>query len=370
MKAAVLNALNGKFAIEDVQIDVPKGREVLVEVKASGLCHSDLHMAENDFGSPLPAVFGHELAGIVKEIGPDVREFAVGDHVVGSLVQYCGHCKACLDGRTFQCTHPEETLRGPEEPPRLSRDGQPVTSTFGTAAFAELALVHENQLVRVPKELPFPQASILGCGCITGAGAAINTAAVKPGDTVAIIGIGGVGLNVISGARLAGAERIIAIDMQPAKEDLARRFGATDFVNAGDNDPVEKVRALTSGGVDHAFEVIGLRSTTEQAVKMLRKGGGAYLIGIHKPNSPINVDALMDLIANQATIMGVFMGSTNIKHDIPMYADLYLQGRFNLDDLISREININEINDAYQELKKGVIARSVITCFETTGVQY
>lgn len=363
MKAAVLNANDGVFSVEDIEIDHPKGREVLVEVKASGLCHSDLHLAEHDYGYPLPAVLGHELAGVVKEIGPDVREFAVGDHVVGSLIQYCGHCEACLDGRTYQCAHPEETLRGINEEQRLTRDGKPVTPMFGTAAFAEYSLVHENQLAKVPKELPFPQASILGCACVTGAGAAINTAAVKPGDTVAVIGVGGVGLNVISGAKLAGAERIIAIDTQPLKESLARQFGATDFVLATDGDPVETVRALTNGGVDHAFEVIGLKSTTEQSIKMLRKGGGAYLIGMHKPNSPINVDALMDLLVNQVSIQGVYMGSTNIKRDIPMYASLYLQGRFNLDDLISREISINEINDAYQELKRGVVARSVITRF-------
>ena len=363
MKAAVLNKISETFDIEDIQIDKPKGREVLVEIKASGLCHSDLHMAENDFGVPLPAVFGHELAGIVKEIGPDVREFKVGDHVVGSLVQYCGHCEACLGGRTYQCLHPEETMRGPDDGQRLTRDGQPVTPVFGTSAFAEYSLVHENQLARVPDELPFPQASILGYGCVTGAGAAINTADMKPGDTVAVIGVGGVGLNVISGAHLAGAARIIAVDMQPAKEELARKFGATDFVNAGEDDAVEAVRALTGGGVDHAFEVIGLRSTSEQSLKMARKGGGAYLIGIHKPDSPIAVDVLMDLIINQVTVKGVYMGSTNIKHDIPMYANLYLQGRFNLDDLISREINISEINGAYQELKKGAIARSVITSF-------
>lgn len=363
MKAAVINKINNAFEIEDIQIDKPQGREVLVEVKASGLCHSDLHMVENDFGVPLPAVFGHELAGVVKEIGPDVREFKVGDHVVASLIQYCGHCEACLDGRTYQCEHPEETMRGAEDAARLAREGQPVTAVFGTSAFAEYSLVHENQLVRVPDELPFPQAAILGCGCVTGAGAAINTAGVKPGDTVAVIGIGGVGLNVISGARLAGAERIIAVDMQPAKEELARKFGATDFIDAGVGDAVEAVRKLTGGGVDHAFEVIGLKSTSEQSIRMARKGGGAYLIGLHKPGAPIDVDVLMDLIVNQVTIKGVYMGSSNIKHDIPMYAQLYLQGRFNLDDLISKEINLAEINDAYEELKKGAIARSVITSF-------
>ncbi|NMV38076.1 Zn-dependent alcohol dehydrogenase [Ralstonia insidiosa] len=363
MKAAVLNKPNGIFSIENIEIDSPKGREVLVEIKASGLCHTDLHMAENDFGFPLPAVLGHELAGIVKEIGPEVREFAVGDHVVGSLVQYCGHCEACLDGRTYQCAHPDETMRGAGEAQRLTRDGEPVLSMFGTAAFAEFTLVHENQLAKVPKELPFPQASVLGCGCVTGAGAAINTASIRPGDTVAVIGVGGVGLNVISGARLAGATRIIAIDMQPAKEALARRFGATDFVLAADGDHVKAVRTMTDGGVSHAFEVVGAKSTIEQSIKMLRKGGCAYVIGLPKPGNPVSVDPLADLLLNQVTIKGVYMGSSNIKHDIPMYANLYLQGRFNLDDLISKQISIDEINDAYQELKKGGIARSVITRF-------
>ena len=175
--------------------------------------------------------------------------------------------------------------------------------------------------------------------------------------------INSVGLNVISGARIAGASRIIAVDMQPAKEALARKFGATDFVNAGEGDPVAAVRALTGEGVDHAFEAIGLQATSEQAIQMARRGGGAYLIGVHKPNSKINVDVLSDLLHRVVTVRGVWMGSTNIKNDIPMYADLYLQGRFNLDDLISREIGIDDINEAYNELKQGAIARSVITSF-------
>ncbi|MBF3851475.1 Zn-dependent alcohol dehydrogenase [Burkholderia pseudomallei] len=365
MKAAVLNHADGKFEIEDIDIDAPKGNEVLVEVKASGLglCHSDLHLTQSEFGINLPAVFGHELAGVVKEVGSQVREFAVGDHVVGSLVQFCGHCNVCLSGMTYQCEHPDETLRSPDDGPRLRLRGTPVTPVFGTSAFAEFTLVHENQLVKVPKSLPFPQAAILGCGTVTGAGAAINTARVRPGDTVAVIGIGGVGLNVIAGAKLAGAARIVAIDTQPMKEALALKFGATDFLNASEKNSVDAVIALTAGGVDHAFEVIGLKSTSEQALKMVRKGGKVYLIGVHKPGSPINVDVVTDLISNQVTIKGVYMGSTNIKRDIPMYADLYLSGRFNLDDLISQEINISEINEAYELLKHGTIARSVITSF-------
>jgi S-(hydroxymethyl)glutathione dehydrogenase / alcohol dehydrogenase len=364
MKAAVLNATNGRFDIEDVTIDSPKGREVLVTVKACGLCHSDLHAAESNFGVPLPAVLGHELAGIVTEVGPDVRDLKVGDHVVGSLVQFCGHCASCVAGRTYQCERPNETLRPAQEGQRLTRtaDGTSVFTGWGTAAFAEQTLVHENQLVKIPDEVPFPQASILGCGVITGAGAAINTAAMRPGETAVVIGVGGVGLNVIAGARLAGAERIIAVDAQASKEELARRFGATDFINAKEADAVEAVKAIIPLGVNHAFEVVGLQATTEQAIQMVRPGGTAYLIGLHRPGQTFPVPGL-DIIARQVDIKGVFMGSSNIKLDIPMFADLYLQGRLNLDDLISREVNISEINEAYEDLKHGAIARSVITSF-------
>ncbi|MCP3732784.1 Zn-dependent alcohol dehydrogenase [Sphingomonas sp. MG17] len=363
MKAAVLNALDGTFQVEAIDISEPQGREVLVEVKACGLCHSDHHFATTNFGIPLPAVLGHELAGVVKAIGPDVRDFAVGDHVVGSLLQFCGHCTDCLSGRTYQCSHPEETRRGAHDEARLTREGAPVTQGFGMGAFAELSLVHENQLANVPKELPFPQASILGCGTVTGAGAAINTAGVRPGETVAVVGIGGVGLNVISGAALAGASRIIAIDIQPSKGELAGKFGATDFIDGSDEDTAAQVHALVPGGVDHAFEVVGIKATSQQVIKMVRRGGTAYMIGMHAPDKTIDVNVTLDLLRNQIAIKGVVLGSSNIKRDIPMFAQLYLQGKLNLDDLISREINIAEINDAYQELMQGEIARSVITSF-------
>lgn len=362
MKAAVLNEFDGKFDVEEIEIDRPKGREVLVQVKACGLCHSDLHLAEANFGTPLPAVLGHEVAGIVKEIGPDVSDFKVGDHVVGSLIQSCGHCNSCRAGRTYQCELPNETLRSADDGQRLTRNGMPVTTGWGTAGFAEFTLVHENQLVQVPDEIPFAQASLLGCSVITGAGAVINTANLRPGDGVAIIGVGGVGLNAIAGARLAGAEKIIAIDLAPEKEELAIRFGATHFLKAGEGDIIATVRELSGGGVNHAFEVIGLVPTSQQAVQMVRNGGGAYLIGLHRPGVEMAVQAL-DLIVRQVELHGVFMGSSNIRHDVPMFAELYLQGRLNLDDLISREINISEINEAYEDLKHGAVARSVITSF-------
>jgi len=363
MKAAVLRQFDGVFGVENVTLADPVGREVVVDVKGSGLCHSDLHFAENDYGYPLPQVLGHEVAGVVAEVGPDVTEFTVGDHVVGSLIQFCGHCEACLAGRTYQCRHPHETLRGGDQPSRITAAGEPLVQMWGLGGFAERSLAHENQLVKIPDDVPFPQAAILGCGTITGAGAAINTARVRPGDTVAVVGLGGVGLNVINGARVAGASRIVAVDVQPAKFELARKFGATDTVNSAAVDAVETVRDLTGGGVDIAFEVVGLRETSELAVQLVGVGGAVYVIGLSKPGTKIEVDPLVDLLTLQKRVQGVYMGSTNIKHDIPMYARLYLDGRINLDDLISREITIAEINDAYAELKGGAIARSVITSF-------
>lgn len=362
MRAAVIRGLGEGFLVEDLRIAEPIGREVLVEVRASGLCHSDLHFATIDFGVPLPAVLGHELAGVVLAVGPEVQGFAPGDRVAGSLVQFCAHCDACLSGETYRCRSGAELMRGADQPPRLTdAAGEPVFPVFGTAAFAERALVHENQLVAIPDGIPFPQASVLGCATITGACAAINAARVRPGDTAVVIGVGGIGLNIISGAALAGAEKIIAVDLSDEKLELARRFGATHVVNGGAGDPVAAVQEITGGGADHAFEAIGLPATTTQALRMTRIGGQVLLIGLQPPGSRMEIAMMDDVITPQRTVKGVFMGSANIKRDIPVYAELYLQGRLNLDDLISREIPVEEINDAYELMKTGQIARTVIT---------
>jgi S-(hydroxymethyl)glutathione dehydrogenase / alcohol dehydrogenase len=231
MKALVVNALGRGFEVEDVEVAPPRGREVLVDVHASGLCHTDLLFATHDI-APTPSVLRHEVAGIVAEVGPDVTQVHVGDHVVGSLAQACGGCPRCLSGRPFQCQHPEATLRRPADAPRLSRGGIGLFQGFGLGGFAEQALVHEQQLVVVPKEMPFAQAALLGCGVVTGAGSVLNTANVRPGDSVVIFGAGGVGLNAVSGARIAGASRIVAIDIQAQRLDAARRFGATDVIDS------------------------------------------------------------------------------------------------------------------------------------------
>lgn len=363
MKAAVLNEPTGRFDIEDIAIDAPSGREVLVAVRASGLCHSDLHIATGNFGVPLPAVLGHELAGVVEAVGPDVSGFAIGDHVVGSLIACCGVCEPCHDHRTYQCDRPEATQRPAHHGPKLSRGGKPVTAAYGTAAFAEKALVHENQLARIPDAMPFPQAALLGCGVITGVGAVRNSAKVVAGETVVVIGAGGVGLNVVAGAKLCGAGRIIVVDAQPAKEALARRFGATDFIVATAGDPVAAVHALTGRGADQVFEVVGKTALLLQAVRMVRKGGSVNIIGIPGPGEKVEFEVLTDLIRRQVTIRGVYMGSSNLKEDVPRLAEDYLAGALNLDDLISDEIVLDDINAAYARLEGGSVARSVITRF-------
>lgn len=366
MRAAVVSVGGGGFHVEDLVIDEPRGREVLVDVKASGLCHSDLHVAGADFGHPMPAVMGHEIAGVVAAIGPEVREFRVGDHVVASLVRMCGHCVECLSGHSYQCVNRDENLRAPGEPPRLRRpDGTPVVQSMGTGGFAEQTLVHENQLVAIDPAVPFAAASLLGCGVIAGAGAAINTANVAPGESVAVIGAGGVGLNVISGARLSGADPIIAIDMGEEKLGLAKRFGATHVIDAGDTDDVvAAVREITGGGVHYAFEVVGMETTCLQAVRMLKMGGMALLVGVHKPGATLTLDLPSDLLFSQRVVRGVYMGSTNIKVDIPAYARLYLDGRLELDALIAEEIALSEVDAAFGRLVSGRVGRAVITSWD------
>jgi S-(hydroxymethyl)glutathione dehydrogenase/alcohol dehydrogenase len=273
MQALVVNAVGSGFDLEDVQIAAPIGREVLVDVQASGLCHTDLLFATHDI-VPMPAVLGHEIAGIVAEVGPDVALIRIGDHVVGSLAQMCGMCARCLSGRPFQCQHPESTLRRPTDAPRLTRNGTELSQGLGLGGFAERALIHENQLAVVPKQMPFPQAALLGCGVVTGAGAVLNTANVSAGDTVVVVGAGGVGLNAVSGARIAGASRIVAIDIESKRLEAARRFGATDVIDSTKTNVVEAVRDVLSAGADHVFDFVGLKAVAEQGLAMLGVGGG------------------------------------------------------------------------------------------------
>jgi len=373
VKAALINTIATPYELADVEVGSPTGREVLVEVKGSGLCHSDLHLADNDYGMPLPLMLGHEIAGVVTEVGPDATMVKVGDHVVACVVPSCGRCVPCSLGNPTACENAGSFGRDEGAPARYTRDGEPVTQAFGIGGFSEYVLTHEAQVVSISKDVPFDRAALLGCGVVTGAGSVINSAKLRFGQTAVIIGCGGVGLNAVQGAALAGARKVIAVDLQQGKLELAKKFGATDVVNPADGDPIEQVRALTGGkGVDHAFEVIGLKPTLEQAVGMLGHFGTAYVVGMQKPGGRIemNTDPMdpASILQGEQAIRGVFMGTTNFRYDVPLFAEMYLQGRLNLDDLVSKTVDIGFLNKGYEELKGGGVARNVITTFNADSI--
>ncbi|MFJ3670417.1 zinc-binding dehydrogenase [Streptomyces sp. NPDC090106] len=364
MKAAVVEKAGEGFVLQDIDIAEPADREVLVEVRAAGLCHTDLTLATHNPGRlPLPLVLGHELAGVVVALGPRAAAFGVGDHVVGCLVQWCGACAACHDGRTYQCAHPEATLRDPaRDRPRLSRDGEPVTQGMGLGGFARHALVHENQLTSVPREMPFAPAALLGCGVLTGVGSVFNGARVAPGESVAVIGAGGVGLSAVSAARLAGASPIVAIDVQDGKLERARAFGATHVVNSARTDAVSAVRELSGGGVRHAFDLVGTAATADQALRMTGLGGGIHLVGLAPGGAELRL-SLPRLLLEQKRVQGLIMGAGDPRRGITRCADLYLRGELPLDELVSRRIALADLDAGYAALADPDVARVVVTSF-------
>lgn len=363
-RAALARDGDGSFSIEDIEVDEPLGAEVLIEVKAVGLCQSDAHLAGMDLGIPAPLLLGHEVAGVVIGTGGQASGFTAGDHVLATLIQYCAQCEQCLAGQEYRCANRPSTLRADGEPARASSKGQPVMQMFGTGGFARYTLVHANQTVRIPKELPFAQAAVMACSTLTGAGAVFNSAKVAQGQTVAVIGAGGIGLNAINAAQIAGASKIIAIDLSDGKLELAREFGATDTINGGSTNAVAAVQEITGTGVDHAFEMIGLQATSLQAVRMTRVGGDAYLVGLHRPGAQLPLDAMSDIIAPQRSLHGIYMGSSSPQRDIPAYTEHYLAGRLKLDALVARDLHISQINEGFAAMKAGQgIARSVITDF-------
>lgn len=358
MRAAVLNTCPGDLEIEEVSIDKPGPREVLITTAAAGLCHSDLHFLEAKYPAQVPVVLGHESAGVVEAVGDQVTYVKPGDHVITCLSVFCGHCEECLTGRMSLCQNPE-TRRAPGSSPRLSKpDGGTMNQFLNLSSFAEQMLVHEHAIVKINPEMPLDRACLLGCGATTGLGAVQNTAKVEPGSTVAVIGCGGIGLNAIQGAFLAGASRIIAVDMLDGKLELAKQFGATDTVNASDGTAVQQVMELTGGGVHYSFEAIGLKVAAEQAFAMLRRGGTATVIGMIPIGQNVELPGFAFL--GEKKIQGSAMGSNRFRVDMPRYVDLYLQGRLKLDELVSARIKLEEINDGFAEMKKGEIARSVI----------
>jgi len=357
VKAALLTAIDAPLEIVDLQIDDPGPQEVRIRTAAAGVCHSDLHAIEGKYPCALPSVLGHEAAGVVEAVGSAVEYVQAGDHVITCISMWCGNCRNCILGQPSLCSQ-EGLTRQETDKPRLTWDGAPVNQFSNLSCYAEGMLVHEKAVVKVTKDIPLEKAALIGCGVVTGIGAAQNTAQVRPGQVVAVVGCGGIGLNAVQGARLAGAERIIAIDRLASKLELARKFGATDVVDASKVDPVEAVRDLTGGGVDHAIEAIGLKMTVEQCFSMIAMGGTATVIGMLPIGTKIELMGLELLAAKK--IQGCVMGSTRFRIDIPSYIQLYLQGRLNLDDLVSRVIKLEEINEAFDALKTGEVARSVI----------
>ena len=358
MKAAVLREVDRPLEVEEVQIDKPGPHEVLVRTGATGVCHSDLHYVEGKYSIAMPAILGHEAAGTVEAVGEQVTYVKRGDTVIMCLSVFCGHCEMCLSGRPVLCPK-TDVIRNPQEPPRLSQGDTPLTQMAFLGSFAEQMLVHEHSLVKVREDIPFEQLALIGCGVTTGVGAALNTAKVEPGSTVAVFGCGGVGLSAIQGARLAGALRIIAVDAVETKLTLAQEFGATDVVDASGGAVIEKIINLTDGGVDYSFEAIGKKETAEQAFEILRPGGTATIIGMIPQGTKIELDGPSFL--RERKIQGSSMGSNRFRTDMPRYIELYLQGRLKLDEMVSQRMKLEQVNQAFEDMNRGEVARSVIT---------
>lgn len=358
MKAAVLNSQPGKLDIEDVDIDDPGPREVLIRTVAAGLCHSDLHFLEALYPHPMPAVLGHESAGVVEAVGRDVHDVAPGDHVITCLSVFCGHCEQCLSGHMSLCERKNtELIRPSDGPSRLSRRGETMNQYLHLSSFAEQMLVHEHAVVKISKDMPLDRAALIGCGVTTGLGAVFRTAKVEPGSSVAVFGCGGIGLAAIQGARIAGANKIVAVDLVDSKLELAKELGATHAVNGAD-DAIRRIREITSGGVHYSFEAVGLKVTAEQAFKVLRNGGRATVIGMIPVGTMVEIHG--PELLYEKTLTGSNMGSNQFPTDMPRFVDMYLDGRLKLDEMLSRHITLDEINDGFTEMKTGETARSVI----------
>ena len=357
MRAAICRAFGTPLSVEDVSIDPPGPGEIAVRLAACAICHSDILYADGAWGGQLPAIYGHEAAGVVEAVGPGVSSPAPGDHVVVTLIRSCGICPSCTGGAAVTC---ETRLPLDQRSPLRDHAGQTLVQGLRTAAFAETVVVHASQAVTIPKDLRFDSAALLACGVITGVGAVVNTARLRPGDTAVVIGAGGVGLNTVQGAVLAGARVVVALDIVPAKLEAARRFGATHVLPADDRAVVEEVRSITGGrGADHVFVTVGAKPAFSQAFAMAARSGGIVLVGM--PASGVTVELDPGAIASDnQRILGSKMGGALIHRDIPQLVGFYRQGRLKLDELISGRFPLDRINEAIASAKSGEAVRNVI----------
>jgi S-(hydroxymethyl)glutathione dehydrogenase/alcohol dehydrogenase len=356
VKAAIYQASKQPLTIEDVDIIDPRPGEILVRTVCSGVCHSDLHFVDGAWSIPMPTVLGHEAAGVVERVGEGVGYVAPGDHVIMSFIPFCGSCYFCVRGEPHLCN---DQSKGIQAATRLTWKGKPVLQFANVGSFSEYMITTEKGLVKIPKEMPMAEAALIGCGVMTGIGAALYTAQVPGGSSVAVIGCGGIGLNVIQGCRLAGASEIIAIDVVDSKLEMAKRFGATRTINGKSTDPVQAVKEATGGlGAEYAFEAIGIPAAAKQAFQMIRSGGTAVVVGMMPMGSEVSVPG-PDFLAEKKLI-GCMYGSTRFREHMPKLVDLFLQGRLNLTGLVTERMPLADVNRAFQLMREGKVARSVL----------
>ncbi len=361
MRAAVFYEYHQPMVVETVQIDAPQEREVLVQIVASGVCRSDLHVLKHEWSAPLPIVLGHEASGRVVGVGPGVTSVKTGDPVVLSFAPNCGTCEYCASGRGHLCSTMRREPSGmlPGGTTRLHRDDQPINVFGRMGSFAEYAVVHETSVIPIAPDVPLDLAALIGCSVTTGIGAVLNTARVPAGSTVVVIGCGGVGLNIIQGARLVSARRIIAVDISDEKLELARRCGATDLIDARGLDVVAHIRELTGDSVDFAFEALGSSPTIQAAYEMIRPGGTAVVAGMAPYGEMVPINALA-LASLEKTLKGSFYGSARTSLDMPLLVHLAQTGKIELQSLVTRRYPLDAINEAYDDLDRGETGRGLI----------
>ncbi|MBC8006533.1 MAG: zinc-dependent alcohol dehydrogenase family protein [Prolixibacteraceae bacterium] len=370
MKAAVIRQMglpqpyadSKPMSIEEVELDKPGQREVLVQIKAASLCHSDLSTVNGDRPRQMPMVLGHEASGVVQEVGGGINDLKVGDHVALVFAPSCGQCLPCVEGHPGRC-EPGQQANGAGKllngGLRLHQQGKDVYHHVGVSAFAEYCVVSRGSLVKIDSSLPFDEAALFGCAVLTGVGAVFNTAQVFPGAKVAVLGLGGVGLNSLLGAIVAGAQQIVAIDLHDDKLELAKDLGATDTVNAKDPDAIQKVKDLTGGGVHFAFEMAGSVQAMELAYRITRRGGTTVTAGLPHPDHRWPLQHV-NLVAEERTIKGSYVGSCVPSRDIPRYIDLYRRGMLPVNKLMSDHIKLEDINVGFDRLASGHTVRQII----------
>lgn len=358
MKAAVLEDGRTDLEIQDLAVGRVGPNEVLIRTAAAGLCHSDLHHLDGTFEIPRPSVLGHESAGVLVEVGEGVDGFKPGDHVITCLATFCGKCDRCLSGRSYLCES-AQSQRAAGQPSRLNRGGTEVHQFLNVSSFAEMLLVHESAVVRIDKRMPLDLAALLGCGVTTGLGAVINKAKVRPGQTVAVLGCGGIGLSAIQGARIAGASEIIAVDLNSDKLEVARKLGATQTVVSDvDGNLADQIRDSIVREIDHSIEAVGSVATATAAFECLGVGGIATIVGLMPSGRTFPVQGRM--LLDDRKLQGAYMGAENFRIAMPKYVEMYLQRKLNLEDMVSSRIKLEDVNQGFDAMRKGEALRDLI----------